>query len=359
MRSRSCPGRGPTYTDIAPATTDKSGQVQGDGCIYSQKTPTIADQLTADGKSWKAYLQGFGASDAAAAAAVCRHPALGAVDGERDPRPGDPYVTWRNPFAYFHAITDGEGCGNEADLDELAKDLKQAGSTPALAYIVPDRCHDGSDGPCAPDSPGGMAAADEFLRTVVPAIEASPAYKDGGLIAITFDAAPQTGPHADSSSCCDQPAYPNLPAAATPRSAPKADPQVDIEVLSEPETQAPVEPEAVPREAQDAPEVATPVSPPTPADAAPAETPAPAAAPAPALSPAADAGGGKVGLLLISSFVKAGTVNRVNAYNHFSLLRSIEDLFGLDHLGYAADPALPAFDKAVYNAPAPKAAAGG
>jgi phosphatidylinositol-3-phosphatase len=34
------------------------------------------------------------------------------------------------------------------------------------------------------------------------------------------------------------------------------------------------------------------------------------------------------------------------------LLRSIEDLFGLDHLGYAADPALPAFDKAVYNASA-------
>ena len=31
-------------------------------------------------------------------------------------------------------------------------------------------------------------------------------------------------------------------------------------------------------------------------------------------------------------------------------LRSIEDLFGLTHLGYAADPAVPAFDKAVYNA---------
>jgi phosphatidylinositol-3-phosphatase len=36
------------------------------------------------------------------------------------------------------------------------------------------------------------------------------------------------------------------------------------------------------------------------------------------------------------------------------LLRSIEHLFGLDHLGYAADPALPAFDKAVYNAGADK-----
>ena len=33
----------------------------------------------------------------------------------------------------------------------------------------------------------------------------------------------------------------------------------------------------------------------------------------------------------------------------YRLLRSLEDLFGLDHLGYAADPALPAFDNSVYN----------
>jgi hypothetical protein len=62
------------------------------------------------------------------------------------------------------------------------------------------------------------------------------------------------------------------------------------------------------------------------------------------------AGGGKVGLLLISSFVKAGSTNDVGTYNHFSLLHSIEDLFGLDHLGYADDAALPAFDSSVYNA---------
>ena len=67
------------------------------------------------------------------------------------------------------------------------------------------------------------------------------------------------------------------------------------------------------------------------------------------------AGGGRVGLLLLSPFVQAGSSDLVDSYNHFSLLRSVEDLFGLDHLGYAADPALPAFDAAVYNAK-PKAA---
>ena len=61
-------------------------------------------------------------------------------------------------------------------------------------------------------------------------------------------------------------------------------------------------------------------------------------------------GGGRVGLLLLSSFVKPGTVNQTDYYNHYSLLRSIEDLFGLTTTGYAAAPALPAFDITVYTA---------
>jgi hypothetical protein len=59
------------------------------------------------------------------------------------------------------------------------------------------------------------------------------------------------------------------------------------------------------------------------------------------------------GLLLISSFVKAGSSDLVDYYNHFSLLASIEDLFGLKHLGYASDPSLSRFDGATYNANKP------
>jgi hypothetical protein len=40
----------------------------------------------------------------------------------------------------------------------------------------------------------------------------------------------------------------------------------------------------------------------------------------------------------------------VDYYNHYSLLASIEDLFGLKRLGYASVPALPVFDAATYNA---------
>jgi hypothetical protein len=61
-------------------------------------------------------------------------------------------------------------------------------------------------------------------------------------------------------------------------------------------------------------------------------------------------GGGRVGLLLISPFVAAGTVNETGYYNHFALLRSIEELFELEPLGYAAELALTGFDSSVYNA---------
>jgi hypothetical protein len=59
-------------------------------------------------------------------------------------------------------------------------------------------------------------------------------------------------------------------------------------------------------------------------------------------------GGGRVGTLAISPFVQPGTTSDV-PYNHYSLLRSLEDLFGLAHLGYAAQDGLAPFGADVYN----------
>jgi len=59
-------------------------------------------------------------------------------------------------------------------------------------------------------------------------------------------------------------------------------------------------------------------------------------------------GSGKIGALIISSFVKPGTTNPKD-YNHYSLLRSLETLFGLDHLGYAEKPNPGEFRTDVYN----------
>ncbi len=49
-------------------------------------------------------------------------------------------------------------------------------------------------------------------------------------------------------------------------------------------------------------------------------------------------------------YVKPGSIEAFDYHNHFSLLASVENLFGLPHLGYAKDPQLPVFDTAVYNA---------
>ena len=52
---------------------------------------------------------------------------------------------------------------------------------------------------------------------------------------------------------------------------------------------------------------------------------------------------------MLSSFVKPGTVNESGYYDHYSLLRSIEELFELEPIGYAAEIALTPFDASVYN----------
>ena len=62
-------------------------------------------------------------------------------------------------------------------------------------------------------------------------------------------------------------------------------------------------------------------------------------------------GGGQVGLVLISRYIKPGTADFVDYYNHFSLLASIENIFGLKKLGYAAQLGLPALDAGVFNQP--------
>jgi phosphatidylinositol-3-phosphatase len=61
-------------------------------------------------------------------------------------------------------------------------------------------------------------------------------------------------------------------------------------------------------------------------------------------------GGGKIGALIISSRTKPNTTSLV-AYNHYSLLCSMEDTFGLTHLGFAGAPGLSCFGKDVYNLP--------
>ena len=242
----------PNYSDVAPGAESKEGQVEGNGCIYPATTKTLPGQMAEKELTWRAYVD-----------------EESSAEGEQPP---GCYVNPRNPFAYFHSITDKEECAEaDAGLAQLAKDLTlKPEKFPALAYISPD-----------------PALAEETLKTIVPNIEESFAYKDGGLIVITSAEAKQEGEAPDTSACCITPDYPNL---------------------EEPESEEPV---------------TGPVR--------------------------KTGGGGQVGALLISPFIEAGTSSETY-FNHYSLLVSLEELFGLERIGYAAEPALAGFDETIFNA---------
>jgi hypothetical protein len=360
----------PTFGDITPAAAGKNGQVLGDGCVYPSATETLGDQLSIAGLKWRAYIQGIGATETAgetttttgttstpttptatapptattpitpttptspAPARTCPHPTVGEADPYRTATSTDDYVTWTNPFVYFHSLLDSPLCArNDVGLDRLATDLGQASTTPAFSYIAPNPCDNGSDQPCAPGAPAGLARADTFLKQVVPEIERSAAYKQGGMIVITFDEAPQSGSDWDTSSCCDQPTFPNLKGAGTTTTTASTTPGTTTTTT----TGVTTAPTACPT---------TTVTTTTPTTTTPTTTTASPCGPAITGTPP---GGGQVGLLLISRYVKPGTTDSVDAFNHFSLLKSIENLFGLSPLGYAHDNALPVFDAAIFT----------
>ncbi len=61
-------------------------------------------------------------------------------------------------------------------------------------------------------------------------------------------------------------------------------------------------------------------------------------------------GGGRVGAVLLSPCIAPGTVTQT-PYNHYSMLRSVEDIFGLPHIGYAQLPGETSFGSDVFNRP--------
>lgn len=59
-------------------------------------------------------------------------------------------------------------------------------------------------------------------------------------------------------------------------------------------------------------------------------------------------GGGRIGALVLSRYVAPKTWS-TTSYNHYSLLASIEDIFGLPYLGYAQTTGINRFGLDVYN----------
>ena len=270
------------YDDFLPGVPTSNGQFIGQGCVYPPGVQNIATQLEGNGYTWKGYMQDM-ANSAPAQPASCRHPALNSQDKTQTATATDQYAARHNPFVYFHSIIDFPTCQqHDVDLSQLSGDLASESTTPSYSFITPDLCNDGHDSPCADGGPGGLVQADSFLQQLIPEITASPAYKDRGLIIVTFDEAHGgTSPADDGSACCGEQSGPNTPFPGGLTLGP---------------------------------------------------------------------GGGKVGAVLLSPCINPGTVS-TDAYNHYSMLRSIEDNFGLPHLGFAGQAGLQPFDSKVLDNP--------
>ena len=336
----------PVFSRIKPGHKGVRSQILGTGCIYPPATRTLAGQLTSAGDTWKAYLQGVNTSSATA----CKVPKTGSKQPQTA-RTSSSYLAWRNPFIYFRSLTAGDAChSDEVGLGQLATDLKSESTTPSLSYIVPSPCDDGSEAPCKPHATPSLAGADRFLKTVVPEIKHSAAYKDDGLIAITFDQAPQTGPDADSTACCGPSSYPNLAKLTTPPAVPPAamgaggtsstattTTGTDTSSTGTDTTTAGTDTSTTGTDTSttDASTTTSITDTTTPTSTTPTGVGGGETTPT--------GGGGQVGLLLISQYVKPGSIDALDYFNHFSLLASIEKLFGLHTLGYAGATGLPVF----------------
>jgi hypothetical protein len=190
---------------------DENGQAIGSGCVYPAIVPMLGDQLEAAGKSWRGYMQDLG-NDKSKAVEECGHPPIGEDDPTTHRTPADQYATKHNPFYYFHSLIDQhDRCVQHVvNLNRLSDDLKSIATTPNYSFITPNLCDDGHDAPCVDKATGGLVQADGFLRKWVPKIMDSPAYKQDGVLIITFDEA-SGPPGMDSSACCGEKGLPGGP----------------------------------------------------------------------------------------------------------------------------------------------------
>ncbi|HEY1739339.1 MAG TPA: alkaline phosphatase family protein [Acidimicrobiia bacterium] len=218
----------PDYHDTG-GTVDAKGiyhpvTPQDSGCVFPASVKTLADQLGAAKKTWRGYMEDMGKTPTrettpcgqpeANGAAI--NPAVGGADSAFVATAADQYATRHNPFVYFHTLINKPATGNSKCTNNVfpftrfAADVSKSTYAPAFTFITPNLCDDGHDKPCkgpgsegANPGAGGLVSANAFLAKVVPMIQKSAAYKNHGLILITFD----EGADSDTTGCCGEGAF--------------------------------------------------------------------------------------------------------------------------------------------------------
>jgi hypothetical protein len=215
----------------------------------------------------------------------------------------DQYAARHNPFVYFHSLIDSGACASHVvplNDNTLPKDLASIATTPNYAFITPNLCDDGHDVPCkSPGSPSTYVNENAFLQKWVPMIVNSPAFQKDGLLIITFDESspspsPLDGSYTvyDGTACCNEPSGMNTQLPGVPDIAAAFGISITGSV--------------------------------------------------------GNSGGGQTGTLLVSPFIHPGRVS-ATPYNHYFTLHSIEDYFGLAHIGYAGFPGTTDFGPDIFG----------
>jgi phospholipase C len=146
--------------------------------------PSLAGQLTAVGKDWRAYMQNI--PDAGTTLA----------NWPGDNNTAKMYAVKHNPFPYVAEIQDDPAqFAKQVPLEQLFSDLG-AKTVPAFSYIVPDQCRDmhGLSNVLAPcggvndTDPVDVKRGDEETFWIVNGILGSAGWKEGrNALFVTFD----------------------------------------------------------------------------------------------------------------------------------------------------------------------------
>jgi len=146
----------PNYLALTSGTT---WGVADDGW-HALPAGGIGAQLTNAGLTWRAYMDGMSGTCKAS---------------------GYPYALKHDPFPYY-----GSDCPSQVvPFSQFKQDM--AGTVPNFVWITPDMCHNGHD--CS------TQAADTWLGQTVPMILGTSAWKDGGLLLITWDEGEDSANH--------------------------------------------------------------------------------------------------------------------------------------------------------------------
>src|SRR5258706_5779757 len=187
----------PSQPNYIAATSGSTNGVVNDNDV-TINVPNIVDQLEANGKSWRAYMQSL---------SLCGTKLDHACGNQLYERKHDPFVSYQD------VQTNPTRMANIVDFSQFSSDLA-SNNVPDYSWISPDQCHDMHGRAATPDDPCDfsqvqslIATGDAFLQNTVSAIMNSQAWTGNSVIFITWDESDFTGSgfqgFGDDSGCCD------------------------------------------------------------------------------------------------------------------------------------------------------------